>query len=141
MNGLGQDSAIWNLSNAQHSWRYYLAGQDATPYAAPARMEDLSGLPPTYSRSTSSTRCATRGSSTRWRLLAAGVPTEIHCWPQVCHGFGLFADLEVTQRRPRALVDVLGRGLGVATVVAGRYQRPRWTTSSNGAAVGALDRL
>ncbi len=114
MNGLGQDSAIWTLSNAQHSWRYYLASQEPTPYAAPARMEDLSGLPPTYVTVNELDPLRDEGLEYALRLLAAGVPTEIHCWPQVCHGFGLFADLEVTQRAVAALIDVLGRGLGVA---------------------------
>jgi acetyl esterase/lipase len=39
---------VWHLANAQKSWEFYRGGQDATPYAAPARMQDLSGLPPTY---------------------------------------------------------------------------------------------
>ncbi len=113
MNGLGQESAIWNLSNAQHSWRYYLAGQDATPYAAPARMEDLSGLPPTYLTVNELDPLRDEGLAYALALLAAGVPTEIHCWPQVCHGFGLFPQLEVTQRAGEQLVGALGRGLGV----------------------------
>jgi acetyl esterase len=112
MTGLGQESAIWNLSNAQHSWRYYLAGQEPTPYAAPARMADLSGLPPTYLTVNELDPLRDEGLDYALRLLAAGVPTEIHCWPQVCHGFGLFPDLEVTQRAGAALVGALGRGLG-----------------------------
>jgi len=118
MNGLGQDSVIWNLSNAQHSWRYYLAGQEPTPYAAPARMEDLSGLPPTYVTVNELDPLRDEGLEYALRLLAAGVPTEIHCWPQVCHGFGLFPDLDVTQRAAAAVIGVLGRGLGVAAVAA-----------------------
>jgi len=113
MTGLGQDSAIWNLANAEHSWRYYLAGQEPTPYAAPARMEDLSGLPPTYVTVNELDPLRDEALEFALRLLEARVPTEIHCWPQVCHGFALFADLDVTRRAVEALVAVLGRGLGV----------------------------
>lgn len=38
---------VWHYANAVKSWELYLGGQEATPYAAPARMQDLSGLPRT----------------------------------------------------------------------------------------------
>ncbi|MFC8553341.1 alpha/beta hydrolase fold domain-containing protein [Streptomyces sp. NPDC057273] len=45
-------------------WRHYLGAQAATPYAAPARATDLSGLPPAYVTTAESTRSATKPSST-----------------------------------------------------------------------------
>jgi acetyl esterase/lipase len=44
------DTPLWNRPNAELSWRYYLGenGGEVSPYAAPARATDLSGLPPAY---------------------------------------------------------------------------------------------
>lgn len=41
----------WNTRKNHMAWRCYLRGQDRenlSPYAAPARLEDFSGLPPAY---------------------------------------------------------------------------------------------
>jgi acetyl esterase len=115
MNGVGKDSHIWNLHNATYSWQYYLAGQQATPYAAPSRMEDLSGLPPTYLTVNELDPLRDEGLEYGQRLLTAGVPTEIHCWPGVFHGFTLIGTAAITQRATQALVDALGRGLAAAS--------------------------
>lgn len=43
---------VWNTRRNHLAWRFYLRGTDRaqlTPYAAPARLEDFSGLPPAYS--------------------------------------------------------------------------------------------
>ena len=43
------DTPLWNHPNAVSSWRHYLGPDhqgEVSPYAAPARAVDLSGLPP-----------------------------------------------------------------------------------------------
>jgi acetyl esterase/lipase len=40
------DTPWMNRDKVAAAWRHYLGGAPATPYAAPARAEDLSGLPP-----------------------------------------------------------------------------------------------
>ena len=48
------DTPMFNRPGAEESWKYYLGesiepgSPDVSPYAAPARAIDLSGLPPTY---------------------------------------------------------------------------------------------
>ena len=42
------DTPLWHRPNAILSWKYYLGGRPADQYAAPARAEDLAGLPPAY---------------------------------------------------------------------------------------------
>lgn len=43
------DGRVWNKDKNQLGWNMYLGGVgEASPYAAPARATDLSGLPPTY---------------------------------------------------------------------------------------------
>ena len=47
------------------SWRHYLGSAPASPYAVPARADDLSACPPPTSPARSSTRTATKPSTTR----------------------------------------------------------------------------
>ena len=42
------DTPFMTRDKAAASWRHYLGSASATPYAAPARAADLSGLPPAY---------------------------------------------------------------------------------------------
>jgi acetyl esterase len=42
------DTPFMNRDKVSASWRHYLGAAPATPYAAPARAADLSGLPPAY---------------------------------------------------------------------------------------------
>ena len=39
---------IWDREGSIEAWQWYLGGNEADAYAAPARAEDLSNLPPTY---------------------------------------------------------------------------------------------
>jgi len=109
----GANTPVWHLANAQKSWEFYLGGQDATPYAAPARMQDLSGLPPTYLTVNELDPLRDEGLDYAQRLLAAGVPTEVHCFASTFHGFVLVSTAQVTQRALAMLIGVLRRGLGV----------------------------
>jgi len=109
----GADTPVWHLANAQKSWEFYLGGQDATPYAAPARMQDLSGLPPTYLTVNELDPLRDEGLDYAQRLLVAGVPTEVHCFAGTFHGFVLVSTAQVTQRALAMLLGVLRRGLGV----------------------------
>ncbi|WP_431045696.1 alpha/beta hydrolase fold domain-containing protein [Streptomyces sp. P1-3] len=49
-----------NRDKITAAWRHYLSSQPATPYAAPARAADLAGLPPAWSRPTTSMPQPTR---------------------------------------------------------------------------------
>jgi acetyl esterase/lipase len=72
---------------------------DVSPYAAPARADDLSDLPPTY--------IDVGGLDIFWdedltyakRLRAAGVPTEFHLHAGAPHGFEIFAPQTDLARR------------------------------------------
>jgi acetyl esterase/lipase len=110
----GADTVGWNNQQAAHSWRYYLGGRPATPYAAPARMADLSGLPPTFLTVNELDCLRDEGLEYARRLLVAGVSTELHCWPGAFHGFAtLVPTARVAQRAGAVLHDALRRGLRV----------------------------
>ncbi|NND67051.1 MAG: alpha/beta hydrolase, partial [Halioglobus sp.] len=86
------DTPMWNRPNAQLSWDAYLGdnferGADDVPYlAAPARAEDLSGLPPAYVNTMEFDPLRDEGIEYALRLLQAGIPTELHNFPGTFHG-------------------------------------------------------
>ncbi|MEU2131348.1 alpha/beta hydrolase [Streptomyces sp. NPDC018352] len=113
------DTPVWNRPNAAHSWRAYL-GTDRDPaapvpaYAAPARAEDLSGLPPAYVAVSDLDPLRDEGLGYAQRLVRAGVPTELHLFPGTFHGAaGFVPDTAVTRRMSEGALDALRRGLAV----------------------------
>ncbi|MEV7569014.1 alpha/beta hydrolase [Streptomyces tanashiensis] len=93
------------------SWRHYLGSRSATPYAAPSRAADLSGLPPAYVASAEF--CPNRDEDIAYavRLLQAGVSVELHQWPGTFHGSQAILSAEVSQRQNAELGAVLRRAL------------------------------
>jgi acetyl esterase len=80
----------FNRTQAEGMWLHYL-GEDAdrtntSPYAAPARSDDLSGLPPTFMQVNELDPLRDEGLTFAVRLLAAGVPVELYCAPGLGHG-------------------------------------------------------
>jgi len=72
---------------------------DVSPYAAPARASDLSGLPETYVDVGDLDILRDESIEYARRLIAAGIPTELHVIPGLPHGFDMLApDAVVTQR-------------------------------------------
>jgi acetyl esterase/lipase len=93
------------------AWRQYLGGQPATPYAAPARAADLSGLPPAYIATAELDPIRDEGISYALRLLQSGVSVELHQWPGTFHGsFGILS-ADVSQRQLAELFAALRRAL------------------------------
>lgn len=68
-------------------WRHYLAGQQPTPGAAPARREALAGLPPALITCAEVDPFRDEAVEYAQRLHSAGVPTELHVFSGACHGF------------------------------------------------------
>jgi acetyl esterase/lipase len=58
-----------------------------SPYAAPARATDLSGLPPTYLDVGSVDLFRDEDVDYVRRIWAAGGNAELHVWPGAYHGF------------------------------------------------------
>jgi acetyl esterase/lipase len=81
------------------SWRHYLGSAPASPYAAPARADDLSGLPPAYIATAEFDPNRDEGITYAQRLLQAGVPVELHQWPGTFHGSQAILSAEVSQRQ------------------------------------------
>lgn len=107
----GRNTPVWYYDNAVLSWQYYLQGKPADGYSAPARMEDLRGLPPTYLTVNQIDPLLDEGLEFARRLIGAGVSTEVHLWPDAYHGFDLVETAAISQRAGAALHSALRRGL------------------------------
>ncbi|WP_245687444.1 alpha/beta hydrolase [Streptacidiphilus griseoplanus] len=92
----------WNQPNSVHMWNHYLGADDrepVSPYAAPARAEDLTGLPPAYVLTAEFDPLRDEGIQYAVRLLAADVAVELHQFPGTFHGFDAAAPEAVATRR------------------------------------------
>ncbi|KOV81401.1 alpha/beta hydrolase [Nocardia sp. NRRL S-836] len=101
----------YNRSKAVQAWRHYLGGNPAGPYAAPARADDLSDLPPAYVATAE--LCPNRDEDIAYavRLLQAGVRVELHQWPGTFHGSQALLSADVSQRQFTEIGAVLRRAL------------------------------
>lgn len=110
--------ATWPAAANRIAWEAYLPGRaggsDVPATAAPARAEDLRGLPPTYLDVGDLDLFRDETLAYAARLAVAAVPIELHVRPGLPHaGEGLAPDAqlsrEIIQTRIRAL-SRLGRG-------------------------------
>jgi acetyl esterase len=111
------DSPMWNRPLAVQSWRAYLGPlygtADMPAYAAPARADDLSGLPPAYISTAENDPLRDEGITYAQRLLQAGVSVELHQFPGTFHGSALVTTAAVSKRAQREAALVLRQALGV----------------------------
>jgi len=94
---------VWTYDDNVTGWSALLGdgagGSAVSPYAAPARAEDLAGLPPAYIDIGDLDIFRDEDLEYARRLSAAGVPTELHLHPGCPHGFDAVApQSSVTQR-------------------------------------------
>jgi acetyl esterase/lipase len=87
MAGLG----VWDRSSNLTGWTALLGdargGPDVSPYAAPARVTDLSGLPATFIDVGSAETFRDEDVIFANRIWQAGGRAELHVWPGGFHGF------------------------------------------------------
>jgi acetyl esterase len=105
------DTPFMTRAKVSASWRHYLGSASASPYAAPARATDLSGLPPAYVSTAEFDPNRDEAIDYALRLLQAGVPVELHQWPGTFHGSQAILSAEVSQRQMGELSSVLRREL------------------------------
>ena len=94
---------IWTAAANRFAWTAFLgmpAGSSAVPEGSvPARVHNLRGLPPTYIGVGSLDLFANENIEFARRLMAAGVPTELHVAPGAYHGFFFLVPEAVVSRR------------------------------------------
>ncbi len=113
------DTPLWNRPSAVFSWTSYLGtepgGTDVSPYAAPARAADLSGLPPAFVTVCQFDPLRDEGIAYAQRLMHAGVLTELHHYPGTFHGSAMVEGAAITRRMLADELAALRRGLGLPT--------------------------
>lgn len=115
------DLGVWDRAANVEAWSWYLGdaagGDRVSPYLAPARMEDLSGSPPTFIDVGELDVFRDEDLQLAARLLRAGVPTELHVYPGAFHASeSLSPESELSRRIERTRMDALRRAIhGVDT--------------------------
>lgn len=106
------DIGIWDRAGNIEAWQWYLGGKEADQYAAPARAEDLSGLPPAFVDVGTVDLFLDEDIAFAQRLMQAGVPCELHVHPGSYHAAETFAPDAALSRRIWGLrIDALRRAL------------------------------
>ncbi|MFI9582621.1 alpha/beta hydrolase [Streptomyces sp. NPDC052236] len=109
------DTPVWHRPNAEASWRHYTGAlgdaAEVSPYAAPARAEDLNGLPPAWISVAEFDPLRDEGISYAHRLIQAGIPTELHTYPGAFHCSFVVPGTAITDRMLADRIAALCRGL------------------------------
>ena len=104
---------VWTPQANAFGWRSLLGGEpggaDVSPYAAPARAENLAGLPPAFIAVGALDLFLMEDIDYARRLLAEGIATELHVYPGAYHGFDVMADPPVVQAMKRDAFTALRR--------------------------------
>jgi acetyl esterase/lipase len=113
MAGLG----IWDRAANEVGWTALLGaargGPDVSPYAAPARAADLSGLPPAFIDVGSAETFRDEDVAYATRIWQAGGEAELHVWPGGFHGFaGIMPQAALSRDAVTAHAGWLRRLLG-----------------------------
>ncbi|MFG1995619.1 alpha/beta hydrolase [Actinoplanes sp. NPDC048988] len=96
-------AGIWDNRSNETGWNALLGeavrgGPEVSPYAAPARAEDLSGLPPTFIDVGSAETFRDEDVAFASRLWQAGGRGELHVGPGGFHGFDVVAPSAAVSR-------------------------------------------
>jgi acetyl esterase/lipase len=108
---------MWNRQANEVGWTALLGeargGPDVSPYAAPARADDLSGLPPIFIDVGSADTFRDEDVDFASRIWLAGGVAELHVWPGGFHGFdGMVPTAGISKAAVAARSDWLRRMLG-----------------------------
>ncbi len=98
-----QPFLTWTYDDNVTGWGALLGGavggDSVSPYAAPARADDLTGLPDTYIDVGDLDIFRNEDIAYAGRLADAGVPTELHVYPGCPHAFEALADEAAVSHR------------------------------------------
>lgn len=90
-----QGVGVWDRTSNLMGWEALLGDRrgtdDVSVYAAPARAQDLSALPPTFIDVGSAEAFRDEDVAYASRIWACGGAAELHVWPGGFHGFDTFA--------------------------------------------------
>ena len=93
---------VWTREGKRFVWDFWLGGksgaEDLAPYAAPARADDLSGLPLTCLATATLDVFVDENMRFAHRLIRSGVPTVLQVFPEAIHAFQFVGTSDVGAR-------------------------------------------
>lgn len=99
--GIGE--FMWNAASNRFAWTSLLgvpAGSASVPLGSvPARVENIAGLPPAFISVGAIDLFVKEDIEYAGRLIAAGVPTELHVIPGAYHGYDLLVPQAAVSKR------------------------------------------
>lgn len=109
----GTDLYIWDYQNNLYMWDHYIGRdrEEVSPYAAPARADDLSGLPPAYVMTCEHDPLRDEGILYAMKLMAVGVPVELHNYPGTVHGFDFLGPSDISMFALQESVEAFKRAM------------------------------
>ncbi|KAF7585497.1 hypothetical protein BBP40_010808 [Aspergillus hancockii] len=97
------EKAFWTVEDSITGWTAYLGEDVGTdrvePYAAPARVGSVEGLPPVYVDCGQLDIFVRQDAEYASRFIEAGIPVEFHVYPGLPHGFEGLAPLAACTKR------------------------------------------
>jgi acetyl esterase/lipase len=95
--------AFWDENDNITGWTAYLGSKvgsdEVAPYAAPARVESVEGLPSLYLDCPQLDIFVHEGMEYARRFVATNIPTECHIYPSLPHGFeGMASGISATKQ-------------------------------------------
>lgn len=110
------DTPMMNRGGAAAAWARYLGeGVEGDAYGAPARAQDLAGMPATYVEVAQWDPLRDEGIDFATRLLAAGVEVELHLFAGTFHGSEMHLSAGVSRYAAELRGDALRRALARPT--------------------------
>jgi acetyl esterase/lipase len=105
---------VWDRVSNETGWSALLGdargGPDVSPYAAPARATDLTGLPPAFIDVGSAETFRDEDVAYASAIWRAGGQAELHVWPGGFHGFdGIVPDAQISLDAQQARLRWLDR--------------------------------
>ena len=111
---------VWTPQANAFGWRSLLGQEpgsaNISPYAAPARAEDLTGLPPAFIAVGALDLFLIEDMDYARRLIEAGVAAELHVYPGAYHGFDVLPDAPPVRQMKRDAVAALRKALHPAGI-------------------------
>jgi triacylglycerol lipase len=102
---------VWTRADNAFGWSSLLGHEPGrpgvSPYAAAARAEDVTRLPPTFIAVGDLDLFLDEDVAYALRLMRAAVPTELHVYPGAFHGFLDIETADIARRHRRDIGDAL----------------------------------
>lgn len=109
---------VWTRSSNRYGWGALKGGYEPSDHRkgwfSPGLAEDLSGLPPTWIGTGSLDLFYDEDLDYARRLVAAGVPVELHSYPGAIHAFNAVAESRLAKAYGRDLLGAMAHWLRVA---------------------------